>query len=276
MECCRPLAPLSREPLRRTSAAVTDLFDRRLRSLRRDRAARIGVDMFLYDRAFDDCLDRLRDVARTYGRALILGCPSADWPDRLKPFASEVETLDPGGIFADRSAGTQIEEDRHDYGEDRYDLCVAIGTLDTVNELPIALQLIRRAMRRDAPLIGAIAGGNSLSALRTSFIEAGRAKGKVAARTHPRIEAPTLAQLLSSAGFSMPVVDIDRVTLRYSSLDDLVRDLRSMGATSVLAQRPSALGKNELLRARQAFTAQADVGKTPEIVEILHFLAWNQ
>ena len=53
-----------------------DLFDRRLRSLRRDRAALIGPELFLYNRAFEDCLDRLRDIPRKYERALLLGCPA--------------------------------------------------------------------------------------------------------------------------------------------------------------------------------------------------------
>lgn len=253
-----------------------ELFDRHLRALRRDRAAQIGPELFLYERAFDECLERLQDIARTYERALLVGCPSSDWPERLKRFARDVETVDPGRLFAKACGGAQIEEDRHDFGTDRYDLCVAIGTLDTVNDLPLALQLIRRAMRADAPLIGAIAGGNSLAALRSSFIEAGRLEGRVAARTHPRIEAPTLAQLLSAAGFSMPVVDVDRVQLRYTSLDALVRDLRAMGATSTLAQRAPALTKAVAARARQAFAALRSEGRTEETVEILHFLGWNQ
>ena len=262
---------------RRTSAPVTpELFDRKLRAMRRDRAARIGPDMFLFERAFDECLDRLKDIARTYSRALLVGCPSPEWPLHLREYAFEVETVDPGQIFASASGGTQAEEDRYDFGEDRYDLCVAVGTLDTVNDLPLALQLIRRALRRDAPLIGAFAGGNSLVALRASFIEAGRSEGRVVARTHPRIEAPTLAQLLSSAGFSMPVVDVDRVRLRYSSLEGLVRDLRAMGATSCLAQRAPALTKTGATYVGQAFAALATDGKTEELIEILHFLGWNQ
>ena len=42
------------------------------------------------------------------------------------------------------------EEDRFDFGEQRYHLCVAVGTLDTVNDLPAALRLIRSAMAPDA------------------------------------------------------------------------------------------------------------------------------
>jgi hypothetical protein len=253
-----------------------DLFDRQLRALRRDRASRIGPDLLLLDRAFDECLDRLRDIPRPFDRALLIGCPSPDWPSRLAAIAGTVDVRDPGAFFATRAGGLQIEEDRSDLGNGQYDLCVAVGTLDTVNDLPFALRLICRALVPDAPLIGAMAGGNSLPTLRGALIEAGRHEGRIVARTHPRIDAATLAQLLTAAGFDMPVVDVDRVRLRYTGLDALVCDLRSMAATSVLAQRAPPMSRIELERTRQAFQAQANDGRTEEILEILHFLGWTQ
>lgn len=260
---------------RRTSARVTrDLFDRRLRALRRDRAARIGTEMFLFDRAFDDCLDRLRDIAQPFDRALLIGCPSPDWPDRLRELAGQVEVVDPGALFAGNADGQQAEEDRHDFGEARYDLCVAIGTLDTVNDLPLALQLVRRALRDDAPLIGALAGGNSLSAFRSALIEAGRKTDRIVARAHPRIDPSSLAQLLTAAGYSMPVVDVDRVTIRYPDLGAVLRDLRAMGATSILSERAPLPTKAEFKQMRDAYAAMGSQGRTEEIVEILHFLGW--
>jgi SAM-dependent methyltransferase len=270
------IALLSREAARRTSAPVTDLFDRRLRALRRDRAARMGPELFLLDRAFDECLDRLGDIARPFNRALLLGCPSPEWPSRLGSIAATVDVRDPGHLFATRAGGLQVEEDRFDFGEGDYDLCVTVGTLDTVNDLPLALQLVRRALRPDGLLIGAMAGGNSLPSLRSSLIEAGRAEGRIVARAHPRIEAPSLAGLLTAAGFVMPVVDIDRVQLRYQSFEALVRDLRAMGSTSVLTNRPPPLRRSEVQHARKAFEALRQSGRTEETVEILHFLGWHQ
>lgn len=251
-------------------------FDRQLRAVRRDRAARIGPELLLHERAFEECLDRLSDVARSFDRCLLIGCPSPDWPRRVGELARTVDVVDPGFLFAAAGGGQQIEEDRFDYGEDRYDLAIAVGTLDTVNDLPLALKLIQRALRQDAPMIGAFAGGNSLPALRASLIEAGRTEGRVVARTHPRIEAPSLAGLLSAAGFSQPVVDIDRVTLRYSRLADLVRDLRAMGASSMLADRPPPLSRREFVAAAEAFEALGSKGRTEEQIEILHFLGWRQ
>jgi hypothetical protein len=95
------------------------------------------------------------------------------------------------------------------------------------------------------------------------------------ARTHPRIEASALAGLLSAAGFVMPVVDVDRVRLRYASLGDLVRDLRAMAATSLLSDRAPPLTRRILREASDAFAARGSDGRTTEEIEILHFIGWT-
>jgi hypothetical protein len=74
----------------------------------------------------------------------------------------------------------------------------------------------------------------------------------------------------------MPVIDVDRIRLRYNDLNALIRDLRGMAATAVLAERPPHLSKVGAKQARNAFSAQAIDGRTEEIVEILHFIAWTQ
>jgi hypothetical protein len=236
----------------------------------------MGTELFLYDRALEDCLDRLSDIARRFERCLLIGCPSPDWLRKLTPFVREIDVVDPGKLFAAAAGGTQIEEDRFDFGEGEYDLAVAVGTLDSVNDLPLALKLIHRALRSDSPLIGAMAGGNSLPALRASMIEAGRAVGRIVGRTHPRIDASSLAGLVSAAGFSTPVVDVDRLTLRYSGLLTLIKDLRAMGATSALAQRPPSLTRREVEVASTTFEQMARDGRTEERIEILHFIGWRQ
>ncbi len=252
-----------------------DLFNRRLRALRRDRAARQGTEMFLLDRALDECLDRISGISRRFETALLIGSPSPNWPRRLAQFVGRVEVVDPGACFASKANGRLVEEDRHNFGVARFDLCLAVGTFDTVNDLPLALRNLRRALRPDTPLIGALAGGNSLPALRAALIAADRGSGRAVARTHPRIEPASLAGLLNAAGFSMPVVDVDRVRLRYRDLDDLVRDLRAMASTGQLADHPPPLSKDGLDRARQAFAAAGDGQFTEEQVDLIHFIAWS-
>lgn len=249
------------------------LFDHRLRAQRRDRAARLGADSFLYDRAFEDCLERLGDVRRTFQSALIAGCPNPAWPDALAPFAERVEVIDPGRLFAASASGQCADLESLPFAPSEFDLCLTIGLLDSANDLALAAAALRLVLRPGGLLIGAVAGGQSLPRLRATMMAADQASGRVTPRVHPRIEAASLANLLTEAGFLMPVVDVDRVTLGYRSLDALVADLRAMGATNILNARDRRpLTRAPLDRARAAFLSDND--KAEEMVEILHFAAW--
>ena len=243
-----------------------------LRALRRDRAARLGAELFLLESAFDDCLDRLSLMPRRFGRALLIGCPDPAWPERLRELTDQVDTYDPGRLFAEAAAGAQLIEDSWEPRSDTYDLVLTIGTLDTINDLPRALITLRWGMKGDALLLGALSGGDTLPRLRSAMREADRVTGAATPHVHPRIEASALAPLLSSAGFVDPVVDIDRVPVSYPSLQRLVADLRRMTATNILAQRArTPISKRAYAAAAQDFSASGDGERTTETFEILHF-----
>ena len=267
---------LSRTQRQRTSAAVSpELFDMELRALRRDRAFRNGVELFLYERAFADCLDRIGLVQQSFRSALLIGCPDPDWPARLGELADQVDTLDPGAAFARAAGGTQIVEDELADESGKYDLCVAIGTLDTVNDLPRALAMIRSALRPGSFFLGAFAGGDNLPQLRAAMRVADQVRGSAVPHVHPRIEAAALAPLLAAARFTMPVVDVDRVQVSYPSLTRLVDDLRRMGTTNLLSARSrKSMTRSERTAAINAFASMQEDGRTTETFEILHFGAW--
>lgn len=255
--------------------AVPALFDMKVRPLRRDRAARIGPELFLLRRAFGDCVERLALVQRRFDRALLIGVPDPSWPDQLQPYADCIDVRDPGRMFAGAAAGDLLVEDFWDPPEAAYDLIVAVGTLDTVNDLRLALRLIRHAMSADALLLGVVSGGDTLPQLRNAMRAADAVAGVAAPHVHPRIEASALAPLLAEAGLIHPVVDVDRVSVSYPSFDRLIADLRAMAGTNVLSARPSFLSRTARASAIQAFADAGDGAKTVETFEILHFAAWT-
>lgn len=254
----------------------SDIFDYELRALRRDRACRIGAELFLHERAFEDCLERLALIHRRFNAALLIGCPDPGWRSRVAPFAQSVEIVDPGPMFAKAAGGSRIDEDRWDPPAGALDLCLSIGSFDTVNDLPRALQSVRRSLAEDSLLIGAIAGGNSLPQLRRAMHFADQAAGASSPHVHPRVEAASLAPLLTACGFVMPVVDVDRIQVSYKSLDGLVGDLRRMGATNILNSRSRLQMSHQARAAAQtAFRLAGDGLRTVETFEILHFAAWT-
>jgi len=208
----------------------------------------------------EDIFERLSFVQRKFERALLIGDVELEWRDRL-PVQSvdridldQIMTIEPGS----------------------YELCVAIGELDTANDLPQVLLAVRFALQEDALFIGAFPGGDTLPALRGAMRAADEHMGAASAHVHPRIEPAAFTNLLTSAGFSMPVVDVDRVAVRYDGLPDLLRDLRGMGATNVLKSRSHrALTKAAASAAARQFQLGARDGRVTETFEILHFAAWT-
>jgi NADH dehydrogenase [ubiquinone] 1 alpha subcomplex assembly factor 5 len=270
------MSRLSLETGHRTSTRVPTLFDMTLRGQRRDRAARSGPELFLFERTFEDCLERIALLDRRFDAALLLGCQDAGWPTRLGKIAGLVDVRDPSPLFAGAAGGQPVIEDQWDPPAQAYDLVLAIGTLDTVNDLPHALRSIFAAMRPGGLVIGAVSGGDTLPQLRSAMRVADFVSGGASPHVHPRIEASALAPLLAQADFVMPVVDVDRVQAFYPSFGRLVADLRAMGATNILEARSRrALSKQALTAAAIAFAEAGDGTTTLETFEILHFAAWT-
>jgi NADH dehydrogenase [ubiquinone] 1 alpha subcomplex assembly factor 5 len=264
---------LSRPLPRRTSLQVNDpLFDHDLLAARRDRAAKFGIEAFLYDRAFEDCLDRLLDIRTAFSTTLIAGCPDPSWPKRLAN--GRIEVVDPGARMAQQAGGQRANLEGLPFDAEQFDLCLCIGLLDTANDLSLAAAALHLVLKPGGLLIGAIPGGQSLPRLRAAMLAADSVAGQASPHVHPRIEPPALARLLTEARFATPVIDVDRVEVAYRSLDALVRDLRAMGMTNVLnARSRRALGKAAREAAQAAFLNGQD--RVHEQIEILHFAAWK-
>jgi NADH dehydrogenase [ubiquinone] 1 alpha subcomplex assembly factor 5 len=254
-------------------------FDRRLRRLRRDRAAaRPGDADYLHHLVADELIERLELVKRDFRRALVLGCAGRTVGDRLRERGLDVTAADPGLRFARAAGGIQCDEDRLPFADGSFDLVVAAGTLDTVNDLPGALILIRRSLRPDGLFLGAFAGAGSLPCLRAAMLAADEAEQRGAApHIHPQIDVHTGGDLLARAGFALPVADGHGIDIRFPDLWSLVADLRALAATNVLAARPPRpVGRRGVAAAAAAFAAFAGPdGKTSERFEIVHLLGWS-
>jgi len=249
-------------------------FDRRLRRLRRERASLRASDAdYLLRRAAAELLERLAGIKREFRRALLIGAGGAMLAPPLHALGINVIVAEAGAGLGD----IQCDEDRLPFADGVFDLILSLGTLDSVNDLPGALALIRRALRPDGLFLGAFAGAGSLPALRRSMHAAEQAEGLPASpRIHPQIDLRAAGDLLARAGFALPVVDGETLKVRFGSLAQLVADLRAMGATNLLESRSRrAIGRVGLEAATADFSAQADPdGKTTDRFEIVYLIGW--
>ncbi len=125
-------------------------------------------------------------------------------------------------------------------------------------EDPVGLLVqMRRALRPDGLLIAALFGGRTLHELRTALAEAEvETTGGLSPRVAPMGEIRELGALLQRAGLAMPVADAERFEVSYASPLDLMRELRAMGETNILAGRRRApLRRATLARACEIYAA---------------------
>lgn len=213
------------------------IFDRTLLATRQRRALALGPATFLLDRAADDIADRLQAVTRRFERAADLGTP-ADAVRRAVMASGRVDSIAPAGWG---EAERVVDAEGRPLGPESLDLVVSALAFQFVNDLPGALAQIRRALKPDGLLLAAMLGGETLTELRQAFALAeSEVEGGVSPRVAPFADLRDIGGLLQRAGLALPVIDSDRVTVRYASIFDLMQDLRRMGATNALVERRRA------------------------------------
>lgn len=213
------------------------IFDRMLLRARQARARALGPETFLIDRVADDLGERLSAVLRQFDRAVDLGTPT-DAVRRALAGTGKVGMIVQASPSAASAFGVAADEEALPFADGSLDLVVSALALQFVNDLPGTLIQIRRALKPDGLLLAALVGGDSLAELRDAFAEAeSEIEGGVSPRVAPFADVRELGALLQRAGFALPVVDSDRLTVRYDTVFGLMRDLRRMGATNILRER---------------------------------------
>ncbi|MDI7775336.1 methyltransferase domain-containing protein [Asticcacaulis sp. EMRT-3] len=268
--------------------SATRLFDRALLAHRLDRAAKdFAQAQFLKDRVCEDMLDTLAAINRDFPLALDIGARGGVFAQALanSPVASKVGLL----IEADLSqamtaqgrgaARLVMDEEALPFGDDSLNLIVSGLALHSVNDLPGALVQILRALKPDGLFIGALFGGETLTELRACLMEAEiELRGGYGPRIAPFAECPDLIDLLKRIGFAMPVVDSDRVSVSYEHPLRLMNDLKRMGESNVLIERPrTGLNRAILLRGSELYFARFadDEGRITATFEIITLSGWK-
>lgn len=266
-----------------SGSAPPAVFDRRLLKRRRDRAA-AGFDRhdFLVREAVALLAERLGDVRRRFAHALLLGCHTGQLARRLP--AERVGNL----VQADLSAAmlrrvdglrVVVDDEALPFGAACFDLVIACCNLHVVNDLPGTLVQIHHMLKPDGLFLAAMPGGRTLHELRESLMRAELAEeGGASPRVAPFVDVPDAGALIQRAGFALPVVDIETVTVTYHQPMKLLRDLQGMGESNILIDRcRRPLRRATLLTAVQLYRDLFGDGRArvPATFQILMLSGWK-
>lgn len=228
--------------------------------------------------------DRVESITRDFDHAVVMGGGTAV-RDVLaeRAAAAKIGWLAQSDIsprLAARLAvpALALDEESLPFADESLDLVLAPLNLHWTNDLPGTLVQINRALKPDGFFAAALYGGATLTELRQSLMAAeSELAGGAAARVSPFAGTFDMAALLQRAGFALPVADIDRVTVRYDNAFALMADLRGMGETSLLADRPRTPATRALfLRMAEIYAerfSDAD-GRIRATFEIVHAAGW--
>jgi SAM-dependent methyltransferase len=259
------------------------VFDRRLVACRRTRFARdFAAAGFLVEEVVARLVDRLADIQRDFRRVLVLGAPLGLVEATLQGrWGGDLLVACDGTQAMLTAPGLRVVSDAEalPFAPDRFDLVLSPMILHWVNDLPGTLVQLRHCLAPDGLLLAGMPGGETLAELRQCLTQAELAcEGGASPRVSPFADVRDAGSLLQRAGFALPVVDLDRITVTYPDPLRLLRELGRMGEGNALLQRrPGPLRRDTLAHALALYGAQFGDGdgRIQATFDILFMAGWK-
>jgi malonyl-CoA O-methyltransferase len=150
------------------------------------------------------------------------------------------------------------------------DMIFSNAALQWCNDLQATMAELLRVLRPNGMLLFSTFGPDTLKELRASW-------SAVDGDTHvsPFADMHEVGDAMVRAGLAEPVVDVDRICMRYNDVSTLMRDLKTLGAHNVTAQRPRGLtGKGRMRAMIEAYEQFRVENKLPASYEVVYGHAW--
>lgn len=179
------------------------------------------------------------------------------WLSRLTPHPSPL-TLVCGDI------------ERLPLARDSVDLVWSNLTLQWVGDLQATLREVHRVIRPGGLFAFSTFGPDTLKELRQAF-----AGIDGYAHVNRFIDMHDIGDMLVYAGFAHPVMEMEFITLTYADLRSLLRELKAIGADTVLeGRRPGLMGRQMWQRLSDNYERLRRDGRLPATFEVIYGHAW--
>ncbi len=132
-----------------------------------------------------------------------------------------------------------------------------------------ALREMHRVLEVGGLLMFSTFGPDTLKELRACFSDGHE-------HTQRFVDMHDYGDMLIESGFSDPVMDVERMGMTYTSLDDLFRELRQNGGSCALpGRRRGLMGRRQWQGACAAYEKLRVDGRLPVTFEVVHGHAWK-
>ena len=151
------------------------------------------------------------------------------------------------------------------------DLVFANASLQWSANPAAAFRDIARVVKPGGLLIFSSFGPGTLSELRAAWSEVDGHP-----HVHPFIDMHDYGDMLTASGLADPIMDVERMTLTYAEVGQLMREIKVIGAGNASSERRRGLvGRARMTRVHAAYERFRDAdGRLPVSYEIVHGHAW--
>jgi SAM-dependent methyltransferase len=234
------------------------LFDLKAYAMHQNRAQKaFSHHSFLFDHVGRELIARLKDLKKTFHDALNLSPHPLSYPAQQHPSLEQPLPFQPNS----------------------FDLVLSCLQAHWINDFPGFLRNVYTSLQAEGLFLSALWGGRTLFELRESLMQAELTlTGGVSPRLSPMLHPADAPTLLRRGGFFMPVVDTDTLTVTYPSLRALMRDLRGMGETNKLLDRPKTLTPRALFETAETLYRENFPQPNQHIVatfEVIFLTGWK-
>ncbi|KAL5104667.1 Arginine-hydroxylase NDUFAF5 mitochondrial [Taenia crassiceps] len=242
------------------------VFDRKSKKTQRARAS-LRSKPLLYDYLRDEAAfrlaDRVCDITRSFDIAAEIGCGRGHLIQNLTSNSvkflyqcdSSFEILKQINPSPDvETQLLKVDEECLPFAENSLNMVLSSLSLHWVNDLPSTLSQLAETERL----------------------------GGIYPHVSPFVESAGFGELLRECGFSLISLDVDDVEILYPSMFELVDDLRGMGESNAVTNRPLRLNRDVLFAASSIYddrfgTRRGDEEErcVPATFRLLFFIAWK-
>ena len=151
------------------------------------------------------------------------------------------------------------------------DLVFSSLMLQWCEPLGDAIAEVRRVLRPEGFFAFSTLGPDTLNELRQAWSQADGYN-----HVNHFADMHDVGDALLRGGLTEPVLDVERLVVRYADALALMRDLKAIGAHNATAGRPRALaGRARLTRVQHAYEAFRTAGQLPATYEVIYGASWG-
>ncbi|CAG0972604.1 malonyl-CoA O-methyltransferase [Methylophilaceae bacterium] len=174
-------------------------------------------------------------------------------------------------VLSGRQAGVCADIERLPFADRSLDLIWSNLAIQWCNDLDAAFGEAQRVLKAEGLLMFSTFGPDTLRELRQA---AAADPGHV--HVSRFIDMHDIGDALVRAGFSAPVLDVERFVLTYDDVMGVMRDLKAIGAHNAADGRARGLmGKGFLNRLTENYERFRADGKLPATFEVVYGHAWK-